>query len=146
MAFDKPERLLGWIHGRQAFTSKRRHFYRVARASFDSPCSRERLHGSGNRAEETIGAFRSTENSSEAVAGNIPPIVHTEGAFSPTAQRAAPQRGCLSFGHDVREDDDAPPCLEQRQILKPCRSSCSRARQQRPCAEAIRSGRDRHRD
>src|SRR5258708_13233919 len=101
MAFDKPERLLGWIHGRQAFTSKRRHFYRVARASFDSPCSRQRLHGTGNRAQETIGAFRSTENSSEAVAGNITPIMHTEGALSPTPQRPAPHRTSLTFCRDV---------------------------------------------
>jgi hypothetical protein len=38
---------------------------------------------------EPLGLFRSAEISSEAVAGNITPIVHTERAFDPTAQQAA---------------------------------------------------------
>jgi hypothetical protein len=36
--------------------------------------------------------FRSAENSSQCVAGNIISIVHTARAFNPTAQQAAPQR------------------------------------------------------
>ena len=35
--------------------------------------------------------FRSAENSSEGIAGNITPIVHTALAFDPTAQQAAPK-------------------------------------------------------
>src|SRR3981081_650022 len=64
--------------------------------------------------------FHCAENSSEAVAGNVIPIVHTAYAFNPTAHQAAPPRDCLSLGQHVREDDDAPPYLEPRQILKPC--------------------------
>jgi hypothetical protein len=38
-----------------------------------------------------VAFFRSAENSSEAIAGNVTPIVHTERAFNPTAHQAAPQ-------------------------------------------------------
>jgi hypothetical protein len=66
------------------FHSKRAHHDRLPRASLDSPCS-----GSCFCGQEPAGLFRSAENSSEAVAGNITPIVHTERAFGPTAQQAA---------------------------------------------------------
>src|SRR5712664_699378 len=48
--------------------SKRTHHHRFARASFDSPCSRSPLR---NR-NRTHVIFHSTENSSEAVVGNVP--------------------------------------------------------------------------
>jgi hypothetical protein len=54
--------------------SKRSHHDRFAHTSFDSPCSRSLLR---NR---THGFFRCTENSSEAVAGNVTSIV---GLFGP---------------------------------------------------------------
>jgi hypothetical protein len=34
--------------------------------------------------------FRYTENSSKGVAGNVNPIVHTDGAFDPTAHSSCP--------------------------------------------------------
>ena len=79
----------------------------VCRAAFDSPCSR---CGSGTDA----GFFRSAEIYRKGIAGNLKPIVHTALAFDPTAQRSCPQQDCLSLGQHVREDDDAPPCLEPR--------------------------------
>jgi hypothetical protein len=36
--------------------------------------------------------FRFAENSSEGIAGNVRPIVHTAPAFDPTAQEAARQK------------------------------------------------------
>jgi hypothetical protein len=67
--------------------SKRRHHAGFARASFDSPCS----PGGFSKAELDYVFFRSAENSSQAVAGNLNPIVHTEPAFNPTAHQAARQ-------------------------------------------------------
>jgi hypothetical protein len=66
------------------FHSKRAHHDRLPRAAFDNPCS-----GSCFPEREPAASFRSAENSSEAVAGNITPIVHTAPAFGPTAQQAA---------------------------------------------------------
>jgi len=68
--------------------SKHRDYDRFARASFDSPCS-HRLP----KLELTLRAlFRTTENTSAAIAGNDLPIMHTGSAFNPTAQEAARQR------------------------------------------------------
>jgi hypothetical protein len=54
---------------------------------------------------------RCAENTSEGVAGNVNPIVHTTPAFNPTAHQAARHEDGLSLGQYVREDDDALPCL-----------------------------------
>jgi hypothetical protein len=56
------------------------------RASFDRPCSGK----TGTEQKRTL--FRFTENSSEGIAGNASPTVHTALAFNPTAQEAARQK------------------------------------------------------
>jgi hypothetical protein len=72
MAFDVPERFLGWVHGRWP-CSKHRHHARSPRVSFDSPCS----------VAPEPRWFRDAEISSnglsgkKGLSGNIIPIVHT---------------------------------------------------------------------
>src|SRR5664279_1147172 len=100
--------------------SKRRHCDPSARAAFDSPCSLR------TATPEPGCFFRCAENSSEAIAGNLTPIVHTARAFDPTARQAA-QRDRLSLGQYVREDDDALSCLEPCQIRRRCRTAGVRA-------------------
>src|SRR5260370_3090796 len=140
LSINQSARWAGFM-GRPSFEA--RALWSFAGAAFDSPCS---ASGRAKREPDANRFFRLAENSSEAVAGNTIPIVHTEAAFSPTAQRPAPQRGCLSFGQHVREDDDAPPCLELRQILMPCGNSRACGRQRCRCTEEIRSRCDRYRD
>src|SRR5882757_8708774 len=50
MAFDVPERFLGWVHG-QWPCSKHGHHARPPRASLDSPCSRAATEGWFRQAE-----------------------------------------------------------------------------------------------
>src|ERR1700730_5863556 len=119
----------------QSLHSKRRHHAGFARASFDSPCCRPRLCETGTGG----GLFRSAKHSSRAIACNTTSIVHTEPAFNPTAHQSCPYKDCLSLGQHVREDDDAPPCLEPWQIDTACGTCCRCGRNHRPCAEEIRS-------
>src|SRR5712692_9833392 len=100
--------------------SKLEHHDRFARASFDSPCSHSSF-GAGTGRDDFC---RSAENTSEGVAGNVSPIVHTAPAFNPTAHQAAHHEDGLSLGQHVREDNDALPCLEPCQIRRPCRTAC----------------------
>jgi len=66
---------------------KRVHDARFASASFDSPCSRWRFTGTWAMC---IPRFRLAENSSEAAAGNVIPIVHTGKCIDPSVQQAGP--------------------------------------------------------
>src|SRR5712692_8057403 len=77
-----------------------------------------------------IPRFRLAENSSEAAAGNVIPIVHTGKRIDPTVQQAAPWKACPDPRH-VREDNDAPSCLELRQIHHDCGPVCERGREHR---------------
>jgi hypothetical protein len=63
--------------------SKRWNNARFAPASFDSPCafSPQRIGTLKHH------SFRAAENSSKAIAGQAITIVHTGGAFGPTAQK-----------------------------------------------------------
>jgi len=105
MGFDEPDRLLGRIHGMTGLPSKRDHHDRFARVAFDSPCS-----GLPFRQTETDSGcfFRLAENTSQAIAGNLNPIVHTDRAFNPTARSRLPIiKTTRAIGQHVREDDDA---------------------------------------
>src|ERR1700694_3416358 len=87
--------------------SKRPHHDRFAHASFDSPCSRSLLR---NRNRTHI-FFRCTENSSEAVAGNITPSRqdhrrHVSGRrFRKRPFDRAPRRGRRSGATRTAPDD-----------------------------------------
>ena len=114
MAFDEPERLLGWIHGRQTFIRSARIMTVSQRAAFDSPCCPPRL--SRDRTGSAILPFHGKYPPCASLATSPRSCILVT-AFDPTAHQAAPSiKTARAFGQHVREDDDARPCLEPRQI------------------------------
>jgi hypothetical protein len=78
MAFDVPERLLGRIHGPRALL-------RSAPIMIVSRPPHLTVLAPFRGISEPGCFFRTAENNNRAVAGNVNPIVHTAGAFNPTA-------------------------------------------------------------
>jgi hypothetical protein len=88
MAFDKPERFLGRVHGRQAFLRSPR----IMTASRAPHLTVLAVVGCARPEPDTGPSSRSAEINSKGIAGNGMPIVHTASAFNPTAPRSYPNK------------------------------------------------------
>src|SRR5882724_345270 len=123
--------------------SKPAHHDRFARASFDSPCSCSLLW---KLEPDAIVSSAVRKIAAKASLATSPRSCILRAHSIRRLYPSCPTRDCLSLGQHVREDDDAPPCLEPCQIRGTCGTSGGCGRERRLCAEEIRSRRDRYRD
>src|SRR5436190_2829685 len=115
MALNKPERLLGRIHGyslvRSAsimIVSRGSHLTVLARLC---ACLALRPCKAGTKRPC---AFRCAEHNVQACAGNVTPIVHTDRCIQSGLSNLPAKRLCLSLASTSGRTKDAPPRLEAR--------------------------------